>query len=47
VLAQDTSNMEAQQRGLRTQGFDHELVSGCYETMIINFNRTLDTLIAG
>jgi phenylpropionate dioxygenase-like ring-hydroxylating dioxygenase large terminal subunit len=46
VLAQDTSNMEAQQRGLRTQGFDHELVSGCYEAMIINFNRTLDSLIA-
>ena len=46
VLAQDASNMEAQQRGLRTHGFDHELLSGRYEPMIINFNRTLDRLIA-
>ena len=45
VLAQDASNMEAQQRGLRTHGFDHELLSGRYEPMIINFNRTLDRLI--
>ena len=45
ILAEDASNMEAQQRGLRSDGFDHVLLSGRYEPMVINFNRTLDRLI--
>jgi hypothetical protein len=45
ILAQDVSNMERQQRGLRTQGFDHELISGRYEPMIINFHQALDRVL--
>jgi phenylpropionate dioxygenase-like ring-hydroxylating dioxygenase large terminal subunit len=46
VLRQDMGNIERQQRGLHTRGFDHCLVSPRYEPMILNMHRALDRYLA-
>lgn len=46
VLRQDMGNIERQQVGLRTRGFEHCLLAGRHEAMIANFHRALDRALA-
>jgi phenylpropionate dioxygenase-like ring-hydroxylating dioxygenase large terminal subunit len=42
VYQQDASNMELQQRGIRSRGFTHDIYAPRYENMITNMHRVLD-----
>jgi phenylpropionate dioxygenase-like ring-hydroxylating dioxygenase large terminal subunit len=46
VLRQDMGNIERQQIGMRTRGFDHCVLASRYEVMIANFHRALDHCLA-
>ncbi|MGB8386836.1 aromatic ring-hydroxylating oxygenase subunit alpha, partial [Mycobacterium sp.] len=46
IPRQDFSNIEAQQRGLHTVGFDHLLLSNKYEISIANMHEELDRRLA-
>lgn len=47
VYAQDASNMELQQRGIRSAGFVNAVYSPRYEPMIPNFHHLVDRYLAG
>jgi phenylpropionate dioxygenase-like ring-hydroxylating dioxygenase large terminal subunit len=42
VYQQDASNMELQQRGIRSPGFTHDVYAPRYENMITNMHQRLD-----
>ena len=46
IPRQDFSNIEAQQRGLHTMGFDHLRLSNKYEISIANMHEELDRRLA-
>jgi phenylpropionate dioxygenase-like ring-hydroxylating dioxygenase large terminal subunit len=46
VYQQDASNMELQQRGIRSRGFTHDIYAPRYENMITNMHRVLDRYLA-
>ena len=46
VYQQDASNMELQQRGIRSRGFTHDIYAPRYENMITNMHRVLDKYLA-
>ena len=46
VYQQDVSNMELQQRGIRSRGFTHSIYAPKYENMIITMHRVLDEYLA-
>jgi hypothetical protein len=46
IPRQDFSNVEAQQRGLHTMGFDHLRLSNTYEISIANMHEELDRQLA-
>ena len=46
VYRQDASNMELQQRGIRSRGFTHGVYAPRYENMITNMHQLLDRYLA-
>jgi phenylpropionate dioxygenase-like ring-hydroxylating dioxygenase large terminal subunit len=45
VYQQDASNMELQQRGIRSRGFTHDVYAPRYENMITNMHQLLDAYL--